>query len=552
MMRALPFAASAFIAAFLQAFPSLCVAADAPPALSGMVSSQEEGAMEGVVVSARRDGASITVSVVSDAQGRYGFPQAKLAPGHYTLAIRAAGYELAAAAAAEIEPGKPARSDLALRQARNLSAQLSSAEWLASMPGSDKQKSFLTGCTGCHTLERIVKSTHDAQEFLQIFDRMAGYYPGSMPIHPQRLEILRGASFGPAMQASADFLASVNLSRTTSWDYPLKTLPRPSGRATRVVITEYDLPRRTMEPHDVILDAEGIAWFSNFGELSLGRLDPRTGKVSEYPIPEIKKGFPTGALDLEADHEGNLWLALMFQAGIAKFDRKTEKISTWSVPAEWQSSRTQQSQMAPNFANVDGRIWVKNSEKNVIYRFDPVAGSFVTLGEPKDPKTGRALSPYGVIADHRNNLWLLDYGAADVAKIDAQTHEITVYPTPTPNSKPRRGRIDAEDRLWFAEFGGNAIGMFDPKTETIREWKVPTAWTVPYDVVRDRRGDAWTASMFSDRVTRLDPGTGAFVEYLLPRQTNMRRVFVDDTTERPSFWAGSVHGASIIKLEPLD
>jgi streptogramin lyase len=208
--------------------------------------------------------------------------------------------------------------------------------------------------------------------------------------------------------------------------------------------------------------------------------------------------------------------------------------------------------MAPNFADVDGKIWVKNSEKNVIYRFDPVAGSFVNLGEPKDPKTGRALSPYGVIADHANNLWLLDYGAADVAKIDARTHEITVYPTPTPNSKPRRGRIDAQDRLWFAEFGGNAVGMFDPKTETIREWKVPTPWTVPYDVVLDRKGDAWSASMFSDRVTRLETATGKFVEYLLPRQTNMRRVFVDDSTDPPSFWAGSVHGASIVKLEPLD
>ena len=549
-MRLLPLAPCVIAILWSSLLPAS--AAEPPVALGGIVSSQAEGAMEGVIVSARRDGSPVTVSVVSDAQGRYGFPAARLVPGHYAITIRAAGYELAAAVAADIAAGQEAHADLALRQAGNLAAQLSNSEWLVSMPGSEKQKSFLTGCTGCHTLERIARSTHDAGEFLQVFDRMAGYYPGSMPIHPQRLEIMRGANFGPAMQASAEFLASINLSRDTSWSYALKTLPRPSGRATRVIITEYDLPRRTMEPHDVVLDSEGIAWFSNFGEASLGRLDPRSGAVSEYPIPEIKKGFPTGALDLEPDPDGNLWIALMFQAGIAKFDRKTEKISTWSVPKEWQSSRTQQSQMAPNFAHVDGKIWVKNSEKNVIYRFDPVAGSFVNLGEPKDPKTGRALSPYGVIADHANNLWLLDYGAADVAKIDAKTHEITVYPTPTPNSKPRRGRIDAQDRLWFAEFGGNAIGMFDPKSESIREWKLPTPWTVPYDVVLDRKGEAWSASMFSDRVTRLDPGSGAVVDYLLPRQTNMRRVFVDDSAEQVAFWAGSVHGASIVKLEPLD
>jgi len=53
-------------------------------ALAGQVSSAEEGAMEGVVVSAKRDGSTISVSVVTDAQGRFAFPAARLEPGHYT------------------------------------------------------------------------------------------------------------------------------------------------------------------------------------------------------------------------------------------------------------------------------------------------------------------------------------------------------------------------------------------------------------------------------------------------------------------------------------
>ena len=39
----------------------------------------------------------------------------------------------------------------------------------------------------------------------------------------------------------AEFLSSINLSKGPTWSYPLKTFPRPTGRATRVVITEYDL-----------------------------------------------------------------------------------------------------------------------------------------------------------------------------------------------------------------------------------------------------------------------------------------------------------------------
>ena len=91
-----------------------------------------------------------------------------------------------------------------------------------------------------------------------------------------------------------------------------------------------------------------------------------------------------------------------------------------------------------------------------------------------------------------------------------------------------------------------------PKTEKVREWVVPTPWAQPYDVVVDKNGEAWTGSMMSDRVSRLDPKTGQYVEYQLPKNTNIRRVFVDNTTTPVTFWVGSNHGASILKLEPLD
>ncbi len=50
--------------------------------------------MEGMVVGARRDGSANTGSVVSDAKGHFGFPAARLEPGHYAIGIRATGYDL--------------------------------------------------------------------------------------------------------------------------------------------------------------------------------------------------------------------------------------------------------------------------------------------------------------------------------------------------------------------------------------------------------------------------------------------------------------------------
>ena len=63
---------------------------------------------------------------------------------------------------------------------------------------------------------------------------------------------------------------------------------------------------------------------------------------------------------------------------------------------------------------------------------------------------------------------------------------------------------------------------------------------------------SWTGSMHTDLVTRLFPYPGDMVQYLLPRNTNPRRVFVQDTGPRPTLWVGSNHGSSIVRVEPLD
>ena len=64
-------------------------------ALTGVVSSQEEGTMEGVLVTTRGEGANFTVTVVSDAQGRYSFPRTHIVAGTYAITTRASGYEMA-------------------------------------------------------------------------------------------------------------------------------------------------------------------------------------------------------------------------------------------------------------------------------------------------------------------------------------------------------------------------------------------------------------------------------------------------------------------------
>src|SRR5581483_3120787 len=107
-------------------------AADA--ALTGQVTSAEEGAMEGVLVTAQKDGSNIRVTVVSDDKGRYSFPAAKLDAGHYSLRIRAAGYDLDSPKAADVAAGAATTADIKLVKTKNLSAQLNNSEWMKSVP----------------------------------------------------------------------------------------------------------------------------------------------------------------------------------------------------------------------------------------------------------------------------------------------------------------------------------------------------------------------------------------------------------------------------------
>ena len=525
-----------------------------PVALSGQVSSQKEGLMEGVVVGAKKEGSTITINVMTDEKGRYSFPGSKLEPGHYTLKTRAAGYDLDSPKAVDVVAGKTAKANLKLKPAENLSAQLSDAEWLLSIPSTEDQKKFLLDCNGCHTIDRIVKANKTAEEWVQVFKRMSLYAPGSTPLKPQMTVggVQRDRTRGVDPMAIGGWLASVNASYNSKQSLPLKTLPRPKGKATRAIITEYDLPRKLAMPHDVMVDSDGMAWYSDFGEQFIGRLDPKTGKVTDFPIPELKKGFPLGTLDLQLDKEENVWISLMYQGGIAKFDRKTEKFQIYPVPKEWQGNHTQQSMVSPANSHVDGKVWTNNQDTHSIYRVDLASGQYENLGEFQIPGANRSINAYGIPSDKDNNLYLLEFGSNMIGRIDAKTKDFKVYQTLTANSRPRRGRFDQQNRLWFAEYGANGIGMLDPQTEKIQEWTLPIPWSAPYHVVLDKNGEVWVGSMWTDRVTRFNPKTSQFTDYLLPRETNIRRVFVDNSTTPVTFWVGSNHGASILKLEPLD
>ena len=157
------------------------------------------------------------------AQGRYSFPAGKLAPGQYALRIRAVGYDLDNSKSVEVAAQKTTTHDLKLRKTEDLAAQLSNGEWMASIPGTDREKGILLGCVGCHTLERAMRSPHDADTFMKVvLPRMQGYVNQSIPAHPQlrrgerRMEE-RGDQRVQVYRTAAEYLAKINLGADAQW-----------------------------------------------------------------------------------------------------------------------------------------------------------------------------------------------------------------------------------------------------------------------------------------------------------------------------------------------
>src|SRR5215467_1123748 len=400
---------TASAAALLLALANQPVWAQEEPALTGTVSSEAEGNMEGVVVTAAQPGSIVRVSVTTDAQGRYAFPQNRLLPGEYTISIRAVGYEIDGLAKAMVEAEKTTTSDIKLKKTKNLAGQLTNAEWMMSIPGTEEQKAALLNCTGCHTLERIMRSTHDSDEWTHVISRMMGYGAVSQPIKPQPMLDRARAGKPEQYRKMADYLATINLSAVDRWQYELKALPRPKGRDTRVIVTEYDMVRPTTEPHDVVVDAQGNVWYSDFGELYISKFDPKTLKLTEYPIKKFKEKAPTGLLSIEFDHTGKIWFDTMYQGALGCLDPKSGKITYYPLAPEYNDDTVQLNFTGLRY-DVDGKIWTKSVGTQHIFRLDLASQKWERF-HPTDylPEKYRKGGIYQVISDSKNNVWMAEF-----------------------------------------------------------------------------------------------------------------------------------------------
>jgi streptogramin lyase len=525
-------------------------------ALNGVVTSQEEGQMEGVLVSAKKEGSRMTVTVVSDNLGRYAFPVDRLEPGNYRLKMRAIGYDLDDPGVVKIETGKTAQVNLRLQKTKDLASQMTNADWMLSVPDIKKRifddYKFGTGCNGCHSLSVVMKSKYRGSAWLPVLRRMWSYTEASL-YEPGEVRIMRPsrnlAPLKPDSEKFAEFLSSINLSSPDGkWKFELKTLPRLKGRSTKVILTEWDLPRREAQPHDAAVDPDGMVWYTDHTNAYLGRLNPRTGEIKEWLSPTADPEHPDRQTTntVRIDPEGNPWMGV--SGGIAKFDKKTEKFTVWKG-------------IGGGPIASDGMVWGRvntgdgddEPRSGEAVRLDPKTGEIRRWPYPK----GQPLRFYGYEPDSRGNLYLASLQYSVIGVLNGKTGEWNLYPTPTPDAGSRRGTVDSQDRFWFAEYYVGQIGMFDPKTKQIKEWKIasePLLGGIYAVTGVDKNGEVWGGGEFTEYIVRLNPVTGEVTNY--PGSSSgymqVQKIDVDPSTASVAVWYGQSHVARIARLEPLD
>lgn len=553
--------------------PQAVQAQSTEAALTGSVTSAAEGGMEGVLVSARREGASFTVTVVSDPSGTYSFPRDKLEPGEYTVGVRAVGYVLRPSTrVVQVTGGEPHVLDLRLGVAEQLekALQLSSGEWLMSYP-LPVETTFNTvrDCTRCHHQAKVAMSRFNEEDLRHVMQRMNYYWIGSTPVSYQIPDAVwpnlgreGGAMVRPPIAleaAQAQAVSSINLSQG-AWQYPLKTYPRPSGDNTRVIYTTYDLARRTARPHDVKLGLDGWVYYDDFNDHVIGKVNPGTGEAVEYRFdPERLEGEGAplqnwGNRVLKRDIEGRFYLTPPgVRPGpgyVVRFDPEAEEFEYYAEGGSFS---------APESMHVDGYIWVNGGGRGL--RRARIFGDGEWMQEPP-VESDRSLAAYDMYVDSQNNAYGASRGSTEFWRVDAETLEVTFYPIPEgPRGDPglgggsRRGMFDSLDRLWFGGFDGDVIGMLDPSLPSDRAitlFPTPLPWFQPYMAENDDNGYTWTGSISSDHVARMNEETGEWNHYLLPSTANIRQIHVErDEDGISSLWVGMNHQGRMVHIEPL-
>jgi len=288
------------------------------------------------------------------------------------------------------------------------------------------------------------------------------------------------------------------------FSFPSRTANDAAGVSSLdVKITEWDIPSKGGHPHDPAVGLDGSLWFTEQMVSKLGRLNPATGAMKEYPL----KGSNDGPHGLVADRDGNIWYTGNFAAHIGKLDPHTGEVTQYKMP----DSKAEDPHTA--VFDVHGTLWFTVQSGNFVGRMDPQTGKI----ELKQPPTADS-HPYGIAINSKGVPFFCEFNSNKMASIDPKTMEITEYPLPS-SARPRRIAIAADDAVYFSDYQGGNLGRLDPSTRAVKMWPSPGGpKSAPYGMAITPDGMVWysESGVKPNTLIRFDPKTEQFARATIP------------------------------------
>ncbi len=499
---------------------------------NGTVRAADGELLEGVPVQliAAND---VRTTVYSDQYGKYEFPE--LNAGAYTLRI-AKPLEFLPYQRDDAKIANGQKLDDIVLQRRSQTdflpptpdvlSQLTGAEWVFNLPGTAEEKqTFSRTCgEGCHGYEQIMRNTLDERSWKLMVFRML-HYSGS-PL------IVRGRARGTLEEEDmiANWLARVRGPNSKLGQ--IRVFPRAHGAATNVVVTEYELPHVLLATHDVSGDSKGNIWYSSHRTPFMGKLDPRTGIVTEYQVPATPEGVLPGTHRITVDKSDIVWASENWAHNIVRLDPSSGQFTVMPLVTGGQEPLN-----TPGLGNFsvgpDGGIWFARNKG--VQKFDPKTGKMLE----RVPFTINLSAPYDNIVTEDGNFWAggsAAGGGDSIELLDTRTNKLTEVHSFSRDSTAARGGFDAQGNPWFGGRGG-ALLELDVKLGQIREFWPPTPYVTFYEAMPDKRGEVWAGELHGGRMLRFNPQTERWIEYVLPEPfSHDRRTWIDNSTTPVTVW----------------
>ena len=440
----------------------------------------------------------------------------------------------------------------ALQTTREIADSKPSNLWLsqldfgwASEPEQTREH-FLKHCGFCHQQGSIfMRLSRTEEQWADILDRMNMY--GAMASADFNNEAAAGL-----VTAYADLnRRHEELPDFESWD------PRLSA----ATITEWPIGDEFSQMHDFILHPNGKVYVGDNLMDRIYAIDPQTGEYEVFKVPHDAGATHGGILGNRlgtypktdnymgvhsfaiSPRDGHIFLTPSMQRELVEFDPDTGAFHRYKMDNGFY----------PHTIRIDeqDRVWFTLALSSQVAMFDRATGGFTYYDLPSrgvkewaalkiikfrlghgyvgsrpdfDWQTSGFPMPYGIdVSPVDGSVWVARLYADDIARIDPDTEEITMIPTPF--NGPRRLRIDAQGNIWIVAFSDGKLAMYDPEVGDFRLHDLPVVSETPYALNVDRkRGVVWVNGNQSDTILSFHIGSETWRVYPMSR----RRTFTRD------------------------